>query len=184
MKEFIKTKNEPKIPAVLSRFFSVKTAGSFLSLLKYLETWGSYILINFPWKVGIGGFFKVHFTSVLHFALGFQNLANWNIEVAKAKEINQDLLLMAGNKIKNKNSSFSWEQTSWREKAQEIANLKTIKIRDYHQNWTFVNICVLNVRCCKFSLFFLRKFFLVFILLMKKIHNKRLIDSFLKLKTM
>jgi hypothetical protein len=47
MKEFLKTKNEPKIPAVLSRFFSVKTAGSLLSLLKYLETWGSYILINF-----------------------------------------------------------------------------------------------------------------------------------------
>jgi hypothetical protein len=34
MKEFLKTKNEPKIPAVLSRFFSVKTAGSLLSLLK------------------------------------------------------------------------------------------------------------------------------------------------------
>ncbi len=118
----------------------MKTAGSLLSLLKYLETWGSYILIKFPWKVGIGGFlvwkvgiggFLVHFTSVLHFALGFQNLANWNIEGAKAKEINQDLLPMASNKIKNKNSSFSWEQTNRREKAEEIAILKTIKTRDY-----------------------------------------------------
>ncbi len=42
--------------------------------------------------------FVVHFTSVLHFALGFQNLANWNIEVAKAKEINQDSTTMASKK--------------------------------------------------------------------------------------
>jgi len=94
MKEFWK-KNEPKIPAVLSRFFSVKTTCSLLSFLKYLETRGSSILIIFSWKVGIGGILKVHFTNVLHFALDFQNLANWNIEVVKAKE-NQPRLINDG----------------------------------------------------------------------------------------
>jgi hypothetical protein len=72
---------------------------------------------------------------LVHFALGFQILVNWNIEVAKAKEINQDSI-NNGQQTKKKGifSSFSWEQIRWREKAQEIANLKTIKTRDYQQH--------------------------------------------------
>lgn len=67
---------------------------------------------------------------MLHFALGFQNLPNWNIEVAKAKEINQDSTNNGQPNKKRFFSLFSWEQIKWREKAQEIANLKTIKTRD------------------------------------------------------
>jgi hypothetical protein len=69
--------------------------------------------------------FVVHFTSVLHFALGFQNLANWNIEVAKANEINQDSTNNGRQQRKKKKEFF---HHSVENKLNEERKLKKLKI--------------------------------------------------------